>query len=266
MLLKNDGALPIAAGNPKSIAVIGGHAQQGVPSGTGSGAVLPAGGYAAVIKIGGAGIMGGYRNLFLFASSPLEELEKLLPDAQIEFDPGMYPAEAALLARRCDAAIVFGIRFEGEGFDNADLSLPWGQDAVIDAVAEANPNTIVVLETGNPVAMPWRDKARAIIQAWYPGQAGGQAIAEVLTGVVNPSGRLPITFPACSPRRRGQNFRAWGPPGAPRSPSNTTRAQKSATAGSPRPAPSPCMPSVTASATRRSSTPGVLSKAATRSP
>ena len=108
----------------------------------------------------------------------------------------MYPAEAALLAQRCDAVIVFGIRVEGEGFDNADLSLPWGQDAVIDAVAEVNPNKIVVLETGNPVAMPWRDKAKAIIQAWYPGQAGGQAIAEVLTGVVNPSGRLPITFPA----------------------------------------------------------------------
>jgi beta-glucosidase len=59
----------------------------------------------------------------------------------------------------------------------------------------ANPNTIVVLETGNPVSMPWRDKVRAIVQAWYPGQAGGQAIAEVLTGKVNPSGRLPITFP-----------------------------------------------------------------------
>ena len=77
----------------------------------------------------------------------------------------------------------------------ADLSLPWGQDAMIDAVATANPNTIVVLETGNPVSMPWRNKVKAIMQAWYPGQAGAQAIAEVLTGKVNPSGRLPITFP-----------------------------------------------------------------------
>ena len=91
--------------------------------------------------------------------------------------------------------IAFGIRVEGEGFDSADLSLPWGQDAVIDAVAAANPNTIVVLETGNPSSMPWRDKVKAIVQAWYPGQAGGQAIAEILTGKVNPSGRLPITFP-----------------------------------------------------------------------
>lgn len=70
-----------------------------------------------------------------------------------------------------------------------------GQDAVIEAVASAIPNTVVVLETGNPVSMPWRDKVTAIVQAWYPGQAGSQAIAEVLAGKVNPSGRLPATFP-----------------------------------------------------------------------
>jgi beta-glucosidase len=122
-------------------------------------------------------------------------LTKLLPNAEFEFDPGYTPAEAALMARRSDMVIAFGIRVEGEGFDSADLSLPWGQDAVIDAVAGANPNTIVVLETGNPVLMPWRDNVKAIVQAWYPGQAGGQAIAEVLAGKVNPSGRLPITFP-----------------------------------------------------------------------
>jgi beta-glucosidase len=140
--------------------------------------------------------MGTGRNLFLLPSSPLAELKTLLPDAAIEFDPGMSPAESALLAARSDVAIVFGIRVEGEGYDNADLTLPWGQDAVIEAVAAANPNTIVVLETGNPVAMPWRDDVRAIVEAWYPGQAGGRAIAEILTGAVNPSGRLPLTFPA----------------------------------------------------------------------
>ena len=100
-----------------------------------------------------------------------------------------------LAARRADIAIVFAIRVEGEGFDSADLSLPWGQDAVIAAVAAANPNTVVVLETGNPVSMPWRDSVNAIVQAWYPGQAGAQAIAEIIAGQVNPSGRLPITFP-----------------------------------------------------------------------
>jgi beta-glucosidase len=196
VLLKNDGALPLATDTPLKIAVIGGYAQQGVPSGTGSGAVLPVGGFAAVIKIGGPGTMGAARNFYVFPSSPLAGLKKLLPDVQIEFDPGYTPAEAALTAKRSDVVIAFGIRVEGEGFDSADLSLPWGQDAVIEAVASVNPNAIVVLETGNPVSMPWRDKVKAIVQAWYPGQAGGQAIAEVLTGTVNPSGRLPITFPA----------------------------------------------------------------------
>jgi beta-glucosidase len=196
VLLKNDGVLPLSPDSTVRIAVIGGHAPLGVPTGTGSSRVVPPGGYAAVIKIGGPGVMGGGRNLYLLPSSPIEELKKLMPNAQIEYDPGQSPAEAALLARRSDVAIVFGIRVEGEGFDLPDLSLPWGQDAVIAAVAAANPNTIAVLETGNPVAMPWREGVNAIVHAWYPGQAGGQAIAEVLTGKINPSGRLPLTFPA----------------------------------------------------------------------
>jgi beta-glucosidase len=209
VLLKNDGILPLGADTTARIAVIGGYAQVGVPIGTGSSAVVPPGGYAAEIKVGGPGIFGIIRNLYLLPSSPVTELKKILPPDlagfawrdskppqwQVEFDPGMSPVEAAFLARGADIAIVFAIRVEGEGFDNPDIALPWGQDAVIAAVAEANPNTIVVLETGNPVAMPWREKVRAIIQAWYPGQAGGQAIAEILTGKVNPSGRLPLTFP-----------------------------------------------------------------------
>ncbi|WP_200913017.1 beta-glucosidase family protein [Arthrobacter sp. Leaf69] len=200
VLLKNDGVLPLDAlsgsGGPLKIAVIGGHAQLGVPIGAGSSAVVPPGGYAESHTIGGPGIMGGMRNLYLLPSSPLAELQKLLPGAAIEYDPGMSPAEAALLARRSDVAVVFGIRVEGEGYDNADLSLPWGQDAVIEAVADANPATVVVLETGNPVAMPWLPKVRAVLAAWYPGQCGGQAIAEILTGDTNPSGKLPLTFPA----------------------------------------------------------------------
>ncbi len=195
VLLKNDGILPLEARAQARVAVIGGYAHVGVPTGAGSSAVTPPGGYAAEIPIGGPGFMGAGRALCLFPSSPLGALRKLLPQAEIEFDPGMNPSESAALARRSDVAIVFGIRLEGEGFDNPDLSLPWGQDRVIAAVAAANPNTVVVLETGNPVAMPWGDDVRAIVEAWYPGQAGGQAIAEVLTGVVNPSGRLPVTFP-----------------------------------------------------------------------
>ena len=195
VLLKNGGILPLAPESSARIAVIGGHAQLGVPVGCGSSAVVPPGGYAAVIPIGGAALTASLRNLYLLPSSPLEALRRQFPHAQIEFDPGVSPGEAVLAARRADLVIVFGIRVEGEGFDSADLSLPWGQDAMIAAAAAANANTVVVLETGNPAEMPWRDSVNAIVQAWYPGQAGGQAIAEVISGQVNPSGRLPITFP-----------------------------------------------------------------------
>ncbi|MBO0836337.1 MAG: glycoside hydrolase family 3 C-terminal domain-containing protein, partial [Actinobacteria bacterium] len=131
VLLKNDGALPLPTERGLHIAVIGGHAQVGVPSGCGSSAVVPPGGYAEVIKIGGPGSIGAARNLFLMPSSPLTELRTLMPNADIEFDPGMSPTEAALMARRCDAVIAFAVKIEGEGFDSADMSLPWGQSAVI---------------------------------------------------------------------------------------------------------------------------------------
>ncbi len=196
VLLQNRGVLPLAPESGRRVAVIGGYAQIGVPTGFGSSAVVPPGGYASVIPIGAPGLGGSAatgRNLYLLPSSPLEELRKRLP--HVEFDPGISPAEAALAARRADVVIVFGIRVEGEGLDGADLSLPWGQDAMISAVAEANSNTVVVLETGNPVGMPWRDSVNAILQAWYPGQAGGQAIAEIIVGETNPSARLPVTFP-----------------------------------------------------------------------
>jgi beta-glucosidase len=196
VLLKNDdGALPLTAEPGTRIAVIGGYANLGVIAGTGSAAVTPPSGLHAELTLGGPGIMGGFRKLLISGRAPLSELAAALPDAQLEFDPGMSPAEAAALARRSDVAIVFAIRVEGEGFDSADLSLPWGQDAVIEAVAAANPRTVVVLETGNPVAMAWEPRVPAILAAWYPGQAGATAIAELLSGAVNPSGRLPISFP-----------------------------------------------------------------------
>ncbi|WP_199922970.1 glycoside hydrolase family 3 protein [Streptomyces sp. NRRL B-24484] len=196
VLLKNNGILPIPAESAARIAVIGGYAHLGVLTGTGSSAVVPPGGYAASINLGGPGIMGSARSLFLLPSSPLDELRKLLPDATIEYDPGTNPADAAALARRSDIVVVFGIRVESEGFDLPDLALPWGQDSVIEAIAAANPETVVVLENGSPIAMPWLDEVAGVVEAWYPGQAGGLAIAEMLTGVINPSGRLPITFPA----------------------------------------------------------------------
>lgn len=195
VLLTNRGALPLAPEPGQRIAVIGGYAHLGVPAGYGSSTVVPHGGYAGVVPISGSGLEAGLRNLYLLPSSSLQELRNQLPQAQIEFDPGISPAEAAFAAQLADVAIVFAVRAEGEGYDLADLSLPWGQDEMITAVAAVNPNTVVVLETGNPVSMPWRDAVNAVVQAWYPGQAGARAIAEILTGRVNPSGRLPITFP-----------------------------------------------------------------------
>jgi beta-glucosidase len=216
VLLTNRGVLPLAPESAARIAVIGGYAHLAVAGGYGSAAVAPPGGYAGVIPIGGTGLEAGMRNLFLLPSSPLGELRTRLPHAQIDFDPGVSPAEAAAAAGRADVAIVFAVRAEGEGFDAADLSLPWGQDALIAAVAAANPRTVVVLETGNPVTMPWHDAVNAVVQAWYPGQAGGQAIAEILVGEVNPSGRLPLTFPIDleqTPRPRLPGVGAhWGEP------------------------------------------------------
>jgi beta-glucosidase len=105
-------------------------------------------------------------------------------------------AEAVAAARSAHTAIVFAWARGGEGFDaNQNLSLPDGQDDLIAAVAAANPNTIVVLNTGNPVTMPWKANVRAILEMWFPGQEGGWATADLLTGRANPAGRLPITFP-----------------------------------------------------------------------
>ena len=194
VLLKNDGALPLP-NNVKTIAVIGGFANIGVMGGGGgSSQVDPPGGFALRIPLGGEGVLSALRRQVFIAPGPMAELRKLLPGASIIYNSGEYPIEAAALARRADVAIVVANKFETEGFDSPDLTLPWGQDALIAKVAQANPKTIVVLQTGNAVDMPWRNKVNAIVEAWYPGEAGGQAIAEVLTGAVNPSGRLPVSF------------------------------------------------------------------------
>lgn len=105
---------------------------------------------------------------------------------------------AAALAARSDVALLFvGLNgdWEGEGHDRPDMELPGRQAALIEQVAAANPNTVVVLQSGSPVAMPWLDRVAGVIQAWYPGQECGNAIADVLFGDANPSGKLPQTFP-----------------------------------------------------------------------
>lgn len=193
VLLKNDGALPIAA-SAKNILVVGGHAHFGVMSGGGSSQVTPVGGDPMLIPMGGPKGSEPYIRQLIMPSSPLEALKAALPDSQIVYDNGHYPEQTAKRAAEADLVILFATQWQIEGFD-AGMTLPAGQDALIDAVANANPTTVVVLETGNPVRMPWLGKVKAVLEAWYPGSSGGPAIADVLTGKVNPSGRLPITWP-----------------------------------------------------------------------
>lgn len=195
VLLKNEGGvLPLAA-TARKIVVIGGFADRGViAGGGGSSQVMPYGGSFRDTR-GREGIAALLTPVFAL-SSPLKALQELRPDADIQFDDGSDPARAAELARSADVAIVFAVRQEEEGLDAEDLMLSHGQDDLIAAVAAANPRTVAVLETGNPTAMPWLNHTAAVLQAWYPGMRGGQAIARLLTGDVAPSGRLPMTFPA----------------------------------------------------------------------
>jgi beta-glucosidase len=190
VLLKNEGdLLPLAAGAAR-IAVIGGHADKGVLSGGGSSQVYPEG----VNAVPGIAPTSWPGPVVYYPSSPLDELRKLLPGATIDYADGADPAAAARLAARADIALVFATQWASESID-VSLTLADGQDALIDAVAAANPRTVVVLESGGPVLMPWADRVPAIVEAWYPGRAGGEAIANVLAGKVNPSGHLPVTFP-----------------------------------------------------------------------
>ena len=114
----------------------------------------------------------------------------------MSFNDGRYPSAVARLAKDADVAIVFATQWASEGSDLPDLTLPASQDALIATVAAANPRTVVVLETGNPVVMPWLDRVSAVLEAWYPGERGGDAIANLLFGRPDARGRLPITFPA----------------------------------------------------------------------
>jgi beta-glucosidase len=199
VLLKNNGGvLPLDSSKAHHVLLIGSHADVGVLSGGGSAQVDPPGGnpVAPPANTATTGVAGSFtaRGSVWMPSSPLKFLQEQMPQAQVEYDPGTDVAAAVRKAAKADVAIVFVNQPMSEGRDG-DLALPDNQDALVSAVAGANKNTVVVLETGGPVLMPWSDKAAAIVAAWFPGIAGGQAIAEVLTGAVNPSGKLSVTFP-----------------------------------------------------------------------
>jgi beta-glucosidase len=194
VLLKNDGVLPIRP-DVKRIAVIGAFSHKGMVSGGGGSSLVdPIGGFAIDIPLGGTNFLAPLRRLTITGPSPVAELRKQFPKAEILTEPGESPVDSAAVARQAEVAVVFAWKVESEGHDDGDISLPWGQRQIIEAVIAANPKTVVVLETGNAVEMPWKDRASAIVEAWYSGNAGGRAVAEVLAGKVNPSGRLPITF------------------------------------------------------------------------
>jgi len=184
VLLKNsDGLLPLSK-SIRSIAIIGEHADMGMISGGGSAQVDPPGKPSA-----------GWQAHVWFPTSPLKNVIAKAPGARVEFASGADLSAAAALAKSSDVAIVFVQQWTSEGMDLASLSLPDKQDALIEAVAAANPKTVVVLETGTAVTMPWVDKVGAIAEAWYSGSRGAEAVANVLFGDVNPSGKLPMTFP-----------------------------------------------------------------------
>ena len=176
-LLRNRGALPLDSGRLKSIAIVGAPAEQ-FTTGGGSGAVTP----------------------FHYASPRQAIAQRAGPGVKTTYDDGSDTGQAVAHAKSASVAIVFAADYQTEGADKQCLTLECpdshgDQDALIQSVAAANPNTIVVLETGGPVLTPWRDSVKALVEAWYPGQQAGPALARVLFGDADPGGRLPATFP-----------------------------------------------------------------------
>jgi beta-glucosidase len=178
--------------------VIGGHADVAVPSGGGSAQVDPPGGTPVPPPPPTDFFSAGIRPAWM-PSSPLRALTAKLPSAKISYSSGDDLAAASAAAKSADVAIVFAYQWESEAIDLKTLDLSPDQNKLIEAVAAANPKTIVVLETGSPATMPWIDKVAGVVEAWYPGIRGAEALANILTGSVNPTGKLAVTFPKSDP-------------------------------------------------------------------
>lgn len=188
VLLKNDAnTLPLTAAD-KTVAVIGQTASNTPTNGVSAGTVCAEGGPTPFGNSGPA------------CPDPVAPLDAITTraassGANVVYNNGSDPASAAQTASGADAAVVFVYEKQGEFTDRTNLGLDGNGEDLIDAVSAANPNTIVVLETGTAVTMPWLDKVRGVIEAWYPGDQQGTALARLLYGDDNFSGRLPMTFP-----------------------------------------------------------------------
>ncbi|MEO1260184.1 MAG: glycoside hydrolase family 3 C-terminal domain-containing protein [Bacteroidota bacterium] len=197
VLLKNDNILPLQKNNIKKLAVVGANADW---------------------KHAGAG--GSSQVKAFYEITPLQGLKNsFLDGAEVSYRPGyeikkegstdqQMIDEAVKAVAEADAAIYVGgwihgysdewndNAYDAEVVDKPSMSLPFGQDELIEALLAANPNTIIVLMGGGPVDMRgWKDRAKAIVQAWYPGMEGGNALTDILLGITNPSGKMPMTFP-----------------------------------------------------------------------
>lgn len=185
VLLQNkNNVLPLDRNAVRSIAVIGEKADFGMISGGGSAQVDPPGGRKPK-----------WHEEVWFPTSPLKAVKAKVPGVDVKFNAGTDAAAAAALAKQADVAIVFVNQWTSEGMDIPNLVLPRNQDALIEQVAAANPRTIVVVQSGTAVLMPWVDKVSGIVEAWFAGTKGADAVANILFGDVNPSAKLPMTFP-----------------------------------------------------------------------
>lgn len=220
ILLKNDeNRLPLDAKNVRKLLVIGDNANRLHSCGGGSAEIKAL--YEVPPLLGIKGLLGGNMKVTYakgYYVSPKEEqetnwqensLDDVTDDEQKSrlqsldektlVEQKRLREEAVALAKEYDDVILIGglnHDYDVEGFDRADMTLPYGQDQLIEEVLAANPNTIIVMMAGNTVSMGrWKDKAKAILWQWYAGMEGGNVLAEVLFGKVNPSGKLPESMP-----------------------------------------------------------------------
>ena len=187
VLLKNDGLLPLDVADGETIALIGPTVSN-----------TPTDGISASSVCSMAWVFGSPNTMNcedLVAPDTAFTERAAEAGASVVVDDGADPAVAAATAAAADVAIVFGYYTSGEFSDIPSLALADGGDDLIAAVAAANPKTVVVLETGSATDMPWLDQVDGVLQAWYPGEQQGPALASLLWGDTNPSGKLPMTFP-----------------------------------------------------------------------